>query len=61
MKSAILSLALLLAVGVVDAGTDKTNAPTPGNERPTLSPSQPPVTPFPTEAPELTLVPVRLF
>mmetsp|Transcript_1344 Transcript_1344/g.2615 ORF Transcript_1344/g.2615 Transcript_1344/m.2615 type:complete len:113 (-) Transcript_1344:37-375(-) len=53
MKYTAFSLALLLAV--VDAGTNKTQAPTGGGRRETISPSAQPITPSPTETP--TLIP----
>ena len=48
MKCTILSFAILFAA-TVDAGTDKTETPTIVVDRPTLSPSNPPITEFPTE------------
>ena len=66
MKSTVFTFALLFAASVVDAGTDKTQAPTTGNDRPTMSPNQPPISPFPTPeletaepTPSPTLTPVR--
>ena len=44
----LLSIALATAAITVDAGTNKTLAPTPGIIRPTPS-TNPPITPFPTE------------
>ncbi len=52
MKCTVITLALLIAS--VDAGTNKTEAPTELVLRPTKSPSNPPLTPFPTEGPDLT-------
>lgn len=62
MKS---SIAFIIAyAALIEAGTNKTLAPTPGVTRPP-EPTEPPITPFPTEAstsivtPEST--PVRCF
>ena len=62
MKFTLFSLAILVAAA--EAGTNKTEAPTVFIGRPTLSPSNPPITPFPTEetpepTPSPTLTPVR--
>jgi hypothetical protein len=57
MKSSIaFIIAFAASVSVVEAGTDKTLAPTPGVTRST----EPPITPFPTEASTIeTPAPVR--
>ena len=57
---AIIAAILAVATTNVDAGTDKTNAPTPLVTRPPPEgPDTPsPITPFPTEPP-LTPQPVR--
>lgn len=61
MKQSIFSLALLFAA--VDAGTDKTIAPTESNRRPTNFPTKSPITKapateFPTTPPEPTKSPI---
>ena len=40
---------IAMAAASVNAGTNKTLAPTPGVDRPNAQPVPPPITPFPTE------------
>ena len=57
----LLSIALATAAITVDAGTNKTLAPTPGISRPTPGGStNPPITPFPTE-PNVSVTIIYLF
>ena len=43
------TIAILATAALVNAGTNKTLAPTPGIVRPNAPPVPPPITPFPTE------------
>ena len=43
------TIAILATAALVNAGTNKTLAPTPGIVRPNAPPIPPPITPFPTE------------
>lgn len=65
MKSSIAFIVSLVTIALAEAGTNKTLAPTPGASRPpdTEPPvveTQPPITPFPTEATITTPAPVEV-